>query len=119
MVTPAFNSSVIVGRPTADSNVGTQSSCDMMSLKIVPDAILFGQRIIAGTRNPPSQLVFFSLRKGGDSGVRPRIEVGAIIGAVQHNGVIGYAQVHQADPASAPTRLSCPTMASLLKALSR
>ena len=37
---------------------------DMMSFRIVPAGILPGQRIMAGTRNPPSQLVFFSLLKG-------------------------------------------------------
>ena len=64
MFTPAFNSSVTVGRPAADISVGTQSSCDIMSFKIVPAGILLGQRIMAGTRKPPSQLVFFSLLKG-------------------------------------------------------
>jgi len=34
--------------------------CDMMSFETEPGLILPGQRTNAGTRQPPSQLVFFS-----------------------------------------------------------
>ena len=36
----------------------------MISLETTPAGIRAGQRIISGTRNAPSQFVFFSLRKG-------------------------------------------------------
>ena len=45
-------------------NVGTQSLWLIISLVTVPGLITPGQRTSAGTRNAPSQLVFFSLRKG-------------------------------------------------------
>ncbi len=63
-----------------------------MSLKIVPDAILFGQRIIAGRGTAFPVGIFFAA-EGGDSGVGPRIKVGPIVGAVEHDGVIGDAQL--------------------------
>jgi hypothetical protein len=36
----------------------------MISLETVPAGIRPGQRTISGTRNAPSQFVFFSLRNG-------------------------------------------------------
>jgi hypothetical protein len=50
--------------PAAARNVGSQSWCWTISLETTPAGILSGQRIISGTRNAPSQLVFFSLRNG-------------------------------------------------------
>ena len=44
--------------------VGSQSWCCTISLDIVPAFIFPGQRTSIGTRNAPSQLVFFSLRNG-------------------------------------------------------
>ena len=50
--------------PAAASSVGNQSSPETISLDDVPGSMCPGQRISAGTRNAPSQLVFFSLRNG-------------------------------------------------------
>ena len=41
--------------------VGNQSKPEVTSLITVPGFTVPGQRTIAGTRKPPSQLVFFSL----------------------------------------------------------
>ena len=54
----------MLGSPAAASNVGIQSSCDMMSLMMVPGLITPGQRTTQGTRKPPSQVVPFSLWYG-------------------------------------------------------
>ena len=45
-------------------NVGSQSWCCTISFETEPALILPGQRTSSGTRNAPSQLVFFSLRNG-------------------------------------------------------
>ena len=52
------------GSPAAARNVGSQSCPLTISLDTEPGLILPGQRIMHGTRNAPSQLVFFSLRNG-------------------------------------------------------
>jgi hypothetical protein len=52
------------GSPAAASSVGSQSRPLKISLDTASAWILPGQRIMAGTRKAPSQLVFFSLRKG-------------------------------------------------------
>ena len=52
------------GSPAAARNVGSQSWCCTISFETTPAAILPGQRTISGTRNAPSQFVFFSLRNG-------------------------------------------------------
>ena len=52
------------GSPAAASSVGNQSSCEKISLTIVPGLITPGQRTIIGTRKPPSQVVPFSPWKG-------------------------------------------------------
>ena len=64
MVWPALSFSTMSGSPAAARNVGSQSWCWMISFDTVPAGILPGQRTISGTRNAPSQLVFFSLRNG-------------------------------------------------------
>jgi hypothetical protein len=51
-----------VGIATAASRVGAQSRCDMISFETERGSSLPGQRTIWGTRNAPSQPVFFSLR---------------------------------------------------------
>ena len=45
------------GSPAAATKVGNQSRPDMMLLSILPAGTLPGQRIIAGTRKPPSRAV--------------------------------------------------------------
>src|ERR1700709_1743637 len=52
------------GMPAAAAKVGSQSIADVISIETDPGLILPGQRIIAGTRKAPSQLVAFSLRNG-------------------------------------------------------
>ena len=61
---PAFSFSTMSGSPAAARNVGSQSWCWTISFETVPAGILPGQRISSGTRNAPSQFVFFSLRNG-------------------------------------------------------
>ena len=61
---PFFSFSTMSGSPAAARKVGSQSWCWTISLETTPAGILPGQRTIIGTRNAPSQFVFFSLRKG-------------------------------------------------------
>ena len=61
---PLSSFSLMSGSPAAASSVGSQSSPLTISLETEPGLILPGQRIMHGTRNAPSQLVFFSLRNG-------------------------------------------------------
>jgi hypothetical protein len=56
--------STMSGSPAADRNVGSQSWCCTISFDTTPAGMRPGQRISSGTRNAPSQLVFFSLRNG-------------------------------------------------------
>ena len=63
-VCPALSFSTMSGSPAAARKVGSQSWCWTISLETTPAGILPGQRIISGTRNAPSQFVFFSLRNG-------------------------------------------------------
>jgi hypothetical protein len=64
MVWPAFSFSTMSGSPAAARKVGSQSWCWMISFETTPAGIFPGQRTISGTRNAPSQFVFFSLRNG-------------------------------------------------------
>ena len=50
--------------PAAARNVGSQSWCWTISLEIEPASTCPGHLISCGTRNAPSQFVFFSLRNG-------------------------------------------------------
>ena len=52
-----------------------------------------GQRIIAGTRKAPSQLVFFSLRNGVMPPSGQRVHVRAVVGRVDHDRVVGDAEI--------------------------
>ena len=61
---PSFSFSTTSGSPAAARNVGSQSWCCTISFETTPAGILPGQRTISGTRNAPSQFVFFSLRNG-------------------------------------------------------
>ena len=51
--------SVISGSPAAASSVGRRSWCETIPLSTAPAGIWLGQRTKHGTRQPPSQLVFF------------------------------------------------------------
>ena len=64
----------------------------MISLEIEPASILPGQRTIEGTRQPPSQLVFFSPRKGVAAASGQVFVVRAVVRGVEHDGVVGDAQ---------------------------
>ena len=61
---PSLSLSTTSGSPAIARNVGSQSWWLTISLDTTPAAIRPGQRTSIGTRNAPSQLVFFSLRKG-------------------------------------------------------
>jgi hypothetical protein len=61
---PVLSFSATPGSPAAESSVGSQSWCWMISLETARAGMCRGQRISCGTRNAPSQLVSFSLRKG-------------------------------------------------------
>jgi hypothetical protein len=64
----------------------------MISLDTLRAVILPGQPITWGTRNAPSQLVFFSLRNGVVAPSGQEFALGAVVGAVDHDGVLGDAQ---------------------------
>ncbi|MCB5294070.1 hypothetical protein BJQ90_03533 [Arthrobacter sp. SO3] len=61
---PCLSSSTVLVSPAAARYVGSQSWCWMISFDTTPAGMWPGQRINSGTRNAPSQFVFFSLRKG-------------------------------------------------------
>ncbi|MNF95069.1 hypothetical protein D3C84_778060 [compost metagenome] len=61
---PLSNCSLMSGTPAAASRVGSQSMWWRIWLETTPAGTWFGQRTMAGTRQPPSQLVFFSPRNG-------------------------------------------------------
>ena len=90
---PFSNRSLIVVSPAAASNVGNQSSPEKISVDTSPALICPGQRIMAGTRNAPSQLVSFSLRNGVVAASGQRELIGTVVGRVDHDGVICYPQV--------------------------
>jgi hypothetical protein len=72
-----------------------------------------GQRIIAGTRNAPSQLVFFSLRNG----VMPPSGHEFMCGrcrCVDHDGVVGDAEIVERLE-QLPTWPSCSSMPSCIR----
>src|SRR5258707_15713117 len=52
------------GPPAISTNVGTQSSEENISLKIVPGLTTPGQRMTHGARMPPSQVLSFPALKG-------------------------------------------------------
>ena len=56
--------SLMSGSPGAARSVGSQSSPANDVREMLPGLTTPGQRIRAGTRQPPSQLVFFSPRNG-------------------------------------------------------
>jgi hypothetical protein len=59
-----FSFSTMSGSPAAARNVGSQSWCWTISLETAPAGTLPGHRSSSGILNAPSQLEFFSLRKG-------------------------------------------------------
>ena len=61
----------------------------MISLDILRAVILPGQPITWGTRNAPSQLVFFSLRNGVVAPSGQEFALGAVVGAVDDDRVRG------------------------------
>src|SRR5262245_5188734 len=61
---PLRSFSVMPDSPAAATSVGNQSKVLTMSFETEPGWIFPGQRIMHGTRNAPSQFVFFSLRNG-------------------------------------------------------
>ena len=61
---PCFSFSTMSGSPAAARNVGSQSWCWTISLETTPARSSRASARSAGTRNAPSQFVFFSLRNG-------------------------------------------------------
>ena len=61
---PLSSFSLTSGSPAAARKVWIQSWPLTISLETPPGLIFPGHRIMHGTRNAPSQLVFFSLRNG-------------------------------------------------------
>ena len=90
---PSSSFSLTSGSPAAETNVGSQSRWLTISFDTVPAGILPGQRTIAGTRNAPSQFVFFSLRNGVVAGVGPRVHVRPVVGRVDDDRVLGDAEL--------------------------
>jgi hypothetical protein len=66
----------------------------MISLDTVPAGIRPGHRITSGTRNAPSQLVFFSPERGHRA-VGPAVHVRAVVGGVDDDRVLGDAELVQ------------------------
>ena len=64
-----------------------------------------GQRTISGTRNAPSQLVFFSLRNGVIAPSGQRVHVRPVVGGVHDDRVVGDARARRAGRAA--HRRSC------------
>ena len=60
---------------------------------MVPGLITPGQRTRHGTRNAPSQLVFFSRAEPGHGSVRPRVHVRSVVAGVDDDGVVRDAHV--------------------------
>ena len=61
---PFFSSSTMLGLPAAATKVGNQSRPDMMPFSTLPAGTLPGQRMMAGTRKPPSRAVPLPPAKG-------------------------------------------------------
>ena len=81
------------GSPAAASSVGNQSRPETISLDTSPGLIWPGQRIIAGTRKAPSQLVSFSLRNGVVAASGQENWFGPVVGCVDDDGVVGDAEI--------------------------
>ena len=89
---PSSSFSLMSGSPAAASSVGSQSSPAKMSVKTVPGLTVPGQRTSAGTRQPPSQLVFFSPRNGVVPASGNRQTIGPLSVGVEDDRVVGQAQ---------------------------
>ena len=76
------------GSPAAARKVGSQSWWWMISFETTPAGILPGQRTTSGTRNAPSQFVFFSLRNGVMPRVWPAVLMRAVVGRVHDDRVV-------------------------------
>ena len=69
------------------------SMCETMPLKTEPALILPGQRRNAGTRQAPSQLVSFCAAERRVGAIRPGVVLGAVVGGIHDDGVVGDAQL--------------------------
>ena len=92
-VVPFFSRSTTSVSPAMARNVGSQSWCWTISLDTEPASILPGQRTSIGTRNAPSQLVFFSLRNGVMPPSGQVFMCGPLSVRIHHEGVLGDAQL--------------------------
>ncbi len=108
---PCFSFSDISGSPAAASSVGSQSVWLMISLETTPAGILPGQRTISGTRKAPSQLEFFSLRKGVMAPSGQVFMCGPL--SVEYMTMVSSAMPSSSSRSSIwPTCLSCSTITS-------
>ena len=97
--------------PAAANSVGSQSWWAMISFETVPALILPGQRTIIGTRKAPSQLEFFSLRKGVMAPSGQVFMCGPL--SVEYITMVSLAMPSSSRRSSIwPTCLSCSTMTS-------
>src|SRR5580692_3605868 len=89
----------MLGFPAAATNVGNQSSPDMTPFSTLPAGTLPGQRMMAGTRKPPSKTVPLLCANGV---CPPSGQVKTSVGREHDDGVVVDAQVlellhHQTD----------------------
>ncbi len=80
------------GSPAAASSVGSMSWWETMPFRTEPALILPGQRMKAGTRQRafPVRVLLAAERRVG--AIRPCIVLGAVVGGIHDDGVIGDAQ---------------------------
>ena len=88
-----FICSLMLGMPAAAAKVGIQSISVTMSLICVPGFTTPGQRTIIGMRKPPSQVVPFSPWNGVMAPSGHKRHLGAVVGRVEHDGVVGDAEI--------------------------
>src|SRR5262245_29495074 len=81
------------GSPAAAIKVGSQSRPLTISFETQPAWMRPGQRIMHGTRNAPSQLVYFFAAERRRAGVWPGALLGCVVGAVKHARVIRDAKM--------------------------
>src|SRR5215471_10733048 len=79
--------------PAAASSVGRKSSWAKRSLKTLPGLIVPGQRMTHGTRQPPSQLVSFSLRNGVVPPSGQGEDLSTVVGGPYNDRVVGDPEV--------------------------
>ena len=108
---PRLHFSTMSGSPATASSVGSMSWWLKTSLETVPGLTWPGQRIMHGTRQPPSQFVFFSPRNGvvPPSG---QVQTSAPLSVEYMTIVLSAMPSSSSLSRSLPTCPSCSTMPS-------